>query len=362
MTGPSHSVPKLGGRDAAFVMRILSIARSRGLPLVGSMTAAADIEGLGQARRFARRVEGMDDSEFLDTLEIALGKCGQGTGACVLAALRKIGLPADGLRGLADWFTARTAAKHRMFSAISYPFTLTIVAALVYGVVIHLMVMPWIIDSFRELFAGLGASLAPLTALVIGFYGIIDQLMSRPVSAVLYVTSVIVLAVLLARYALRFPEAKISLYIPLARRFLFQEASASFCRALAMLLEYGVAAPEAIRLAAAVPANRTLGKRLARMADEVEDGANMAECLRVERSLLPAVRWRLWSAYYRSQLVPELVAIAEESREQLRATEFRIINSSRVLVGVVAAISFFPVGVVVIAMYVPMFSLISQIG
>lgn len=356
------AVPVLGGRDAAFVMRILSIARSHELPLAASMTAAADVDGLPQARRFARYVEGMDDSEFLDALIAALSRSGQWTGAEVVETLRPVGLPADGLRRLADWFTDRAAARHQMFTAISYPFTLTIVAALVYGVFMHLFLVPWIVRSFQDLFDGLGATLAPLTAAVIWFYDHIINWMSQPVSALLYITTVILIASLLVRFALRFPEMKISLMIPLSRRFLYQEASSSFCQALALLLDNGIAAPEAIRLAAKVPANRLLSKRLARMADEVEAGANMGECLRDQKALLPSIRWRLWSAYYRSELVPELRAIADQERDQLRATELRIVISSKGIVSAAAAIAFLPIGIVVVAFYLPMFSLISQIG
>ena len=362
MTDYATSVPKLGGRDAAFVMRILAIARARELPLAPSTIAAMDVEGLGQARRFARHVKGMDDAAFLDALESALAASGQGTGAHVLAALRAVGLPADGLRNLADWFTSRSATRHRIFVAISYPFTLTIVAALVYGIPMHLLLMPWIVGNFKDLFDGLGAQPPVLTAMVIGIYGAADRWMSHPASAVLYVSIVILIALIAARYALRFAEVKISLYVPLARRFLYQEASASFCRAFALLLENGIGAPEAIRLAAAVPANRRLGKRLAKMADRVEDGENLAECLRVESALLPPIRWRLWSAYYRSDLVPELRAIAEQTADQIKATEYRIVNSMKLVVSLVAAIAFLPVGIVVVAMYLPMFSLISQIG
>ncbi len=362
MTETTTSVPVLGGRDAAFVMRILSIARSHELQLAPSMTAAADIDGLAQARRFARHVEGMDDAEFLDALTAALSRSGQWTGAEVVETLRPVGLPAEGLRRLADWFTDRAAARHRMFTAISYPFTLTIVAALIYGVFMHLFLMPWIVRSFQDLFDGLGATLPPFTAAVIWFYKTINNWMSQPVSAVLYLATVTLVASLLVRFALRFPEMKISLLIPLARRFLYQEASAGFCQSLALLLDNGIAAPDAIRLAAKVPANRLLSKRLARMADQVEAGANMGECLRDQKALLPSTRWRLWSAYYRSELVPELRAIADQEREQLRATELRIVNASKGVVSIAAAITFFPIGIVVIAFYLPMFSLISQIG
>jgi type II secretory pathway component PulF len=326
------------------------------------MAAAADIEGLRQARRFARYVADMDDDEFVDALVAALERGDQRTGAHVVETLRPAGLPADGLRRLADWYTERAAARHRIFTAISYPFTLTIVGGLVYGVVMHLFLMPWIIRSFEELFDGLGATPAPLTRFVLWIYGHITSWMSQPVSATLYIAAVVLAASAAVWFTLRFQEYEISLKIPLARRFLYQEAGASFCSALALLLEHDVDAPSAVRLAARVPANRSLGARLAQMADNVESGANMGECLRTERALLPAVRWQLWSAYYRSDLIDELKATGARSREQLRATELRIVNSSRILVGAVATVVFFPIGVVVVAMYLPMFSLVSQIG
>jgi type II secretory pathway component PulF len=98
------------------------------------------------------------------------------------------------------------------------------------------------------------------------------------------------------------------------------------------------------------------------LADRVEQGENFAECLRAEQALLPSFRWRLWSAYYRSELEDELLAVAATAEDELKASELRIVNSAQTVYGLLAASVAFPIGVVVVAMYLPMFTLISQIG
>lgn len=358
----SGSAVRLGGRDAAFVMRILSIARHRKLPLAPAVTAAADLEGLGHARKFAASVDGLDDARFLDLLEAALERSGDPSAANVLAALRRAGLPPEGLRGLADWLNERSAARHRMFTAISYPFSLMITAALVYSVVFHALLMPIIVDVFRGLFEGLGGQLPRLTSIVFGLYEVPRRLMSAPLSASIYFVAVVAIAVVLGWFALRFPRLRVSLFVPLARRYVLFETSAAFCGALAMMLEHGIPAAEAVRLASRVPVNRYLGRRLEGAADRIESGANIAECLRSEGALVAAARWRLWSAYYRSQLVEELEAVSGWCREQMANTEFRIVNSTRLVAGGVAAVILIPIAIVVVAFYLPMFSLVSQIG
>ena len=75
-----------------------------------------------------------------------------------------------------------------------------------------------------------------------------------------------------------------------------------------------------------------------------------------------SVRWRLWSAYYRSDLVGELQRVADSSGRELAAQEWRITNGAAVLSWLLAAIALAPVGLLVIAMYMPMFSLLSKIG
>jgi type IV pilus assembly protein PilC len=357
-----QGTPKLDGRDAAFVMRVLSIARSRDMPLSGAVSAAADLDGLGQAQAFARHAEGMDDAQLLEALQEGLQRSSDSSSSHVLEVLRRTGLPADGLRELADWLNGRAQARHRMFSAISYPFTLTIVAAVVFSVVIHLFLMPILMQQFEALFDGLGGRIPLLTSVVIGIYGSAGGWLYHPATAAVYVLLVVAIAVALSYFALQFPKLRLSLYVPMARRYLYYETAASFCGSLALLLRYGTPADEALRLAAKVPANRVLGARLARLADRVEQGENLAECLRSEQALLPSTRWRLWSAYYRSELEAELGAVAEAAREEMKASELRIVNSAETVYGFLAAVVGFPIGVIVVAMYLPMFSLISQIG
>lgn len=362
MRDPEDSVPKLDGRDAAFVMRMLSIARARELPLVDSMTAALDIDGLAHARRFASHIQGMNDDEFLDALESALERSANSPGAEVLRSLRRVGLPVEGLRRLADWYTERTEASHRMFSAISYPFTLSILGVVIYAVIIHSILLPLVLEQFKVLFDGLGAQLPYLTRQVLAFYSWSGGLTSGWPFAAVYVCLVLVVIAVLAWFVLRFPRLRISLFVPLARRYLLQEATASFCQALALTLEHGVPAPEAIELASRVPANRWLGKRLRRMAGKVAAGGDICLCFKVEKALQPSARWRLWSACSRSDLIPELRSVAGQFRDQMAATELRIVGSARILSGVVAAVVISPIIIDIVAMYLPLFSLISQIG
>jgi len=74
------------------------------------------------------------------------------------------------------------------------------------------------------------------------------------------------------------------------------------------------------------------------------------------------VTWRLWSAYFRSDFPGELERCAEACVLELRARQGRTQVLMDAVAWVFAVLVGIPIGALVIAMYLPMFHLISKIG
>jgi type II secretory pathway component PulF len=348
----------LCGRPAAHVIRMLAIARARNLPLRPALAVAGDHDGPRSLRRLAAAIPEDGEDVVLDRLQDALAAGVDRPAAGMLAALREIGVPAGGLRRLAEWLGARAAQRHHFYRAVGYPFSLMLAAALVYTVLFQAFVMPILAELFSpmlELMRPMDSALPRLTELVIGFYTTPGSFWLSPLSGALYCIVVLAFCIATLYFGARLHSFRLALYIPFMRQYLRFDAARSFSQTLALLLSYRVPAPAAIRLAADTISNRWLRRRLLEVADQVERGEGLGECLRETRALPPSVAWRIWSAYYRSGLEQELVAVAASCEQELLGWELKIKSSMRVIPIVIAAVALLPVLLAVVAMYLPLF-------
>ncbi len=352
---------KLSGREAAHLLRTISFARRRDLPLLPVTGATSDIEGAFFGKNLKRLFDGATEENLLDRIEAALARGQDAPAAGMFKALRKTGLPADGLFDLATWLSGRAAERHRFVRAVGYPFTLMITGALIYSIALHGYALPILIQSFKQLFDGLGANLPGLTRFYFWFYNVPDSMLSNRLTAILYVATTIGITILFTYLGLHFKDYRIALYLPFTGRYLRYEGARNFSETLALLLGFGVSLPEAVRIASQSASSASIRERLGGIAGRVASGASLGECLRNIETLPPTVAWRLWSAYYRSTFVDELHEVARSCSIELGVLEMRIIASSKTAISAIVLLILAPFFFAIIAMYLPMFTLISQL-
>jgi type IV pilus assembly protein PilC len=341
---------------------MLAIARERDLALGPAVAAAADIPGLPRSRRFARSVAGLDDVELLETLCKVFERSGESAAAGALRALLRTGVPAAALRRLARWLERRNDERLKLLGAIIYPLTMMVVGVVAFSVLLHGLLLPVVLNGFAALFEGLGAELPLLSRAFLWLYGIPWLMLTDPVSAIVYVAVVLALTAAIVWYAVRYPTIGLSFHLPLVRQYLQWEAASRFTSTLGLLIEHGIELSEATRLAAGSVANPKLAGMLSVLAERVESGESLVELLRTSNALPGSVTWRLRSAYYGNRFHEELDAIAATSRIELEAWEGRVRSSSTAIVQLVALIVLVPVALAVVAMYLPMFTMVAQIG
>jgi type II secretory pathway component PulF len=352
-------IPAVAGLDAVYLVRMLALAREREMSLGPAVAAVGDIPGLRRSRRFARAASGLDDLELLDALARAFERGGDMAAAGSLRALGRVGVPASGLRRLAEWFERRSAQQLQLLGAVFYPLTVMVTGVLAFSLLLHGVLLPVVLHGFDQLYEGFGVNLPWLTSLFLKAYGIPWLFLASPVSAVVYVAVVLGIAGWIVWFTMRFSNLGVSARLPLVGQFLRWEAAAGFSSTLAFLLEQEIPLPDAVRLAAGAVANPRLGRTLGALADGVESGGSLVESLRASQALPASVTWRLRSAYYRDRFEQELEAVAAASRIELDIWEHRVRSSVKVIVMLVAVVALLPVALAVIAMYMPMFGIIS---
>jgi type II secretory pathway component PulF len=131
---------------------------------------------------------------------------------------------------------------------------------------------------------------------------------------------------------------------------------------MAMLLRSEVALPDAARLAASAVPNVVLAERLGNLAEFVDSGEGFAEALVESKALPRTVAWRIWASWYRSELADELSSLAGDLRTQLDDQERAILSLTRPLAILLAGFALTPLILLIVAMYLPMFMLVSLIG
>jgi len=149
------------------------------------------------------------------------------------------------------------------------------------------------------------------------------------------------------------------LKMPILGLVLRKIAVARFCRTLGTLLSAGVPVLESLEITAHTSGNAVIEKAILEVRKQVEEGKSMAEPLKGTNAFPPMVVQMISVGEATGAMDTMLAKIAEFYEDEVDtavAGMMKLIEPILILfLGIV-------VGGIVIAMYLPMFSLISQIG
>lgn len=354
--------PRLDGFDAAYLLRIIAAATRRGLPIGTAVSAAGDLKALRQIRNLMPRLEAAGESGVLDEVAAALERGRDGPAAAMLRAAQATGMEPETVHRVAAWCVERQIERDRMLRTVSYPVVVAVTATLVFTVIFHGFIGPMVTGQLGALFEEIGAVLPMPTRVMLAFYSLPVAALAAPTSTLLWLALVVASGALLVSFAFRLPDRAVAMFIPGLPRTVRYQAAHAFCSTLAVLLRGGMPLPEALAIAASAVPNVRLRQALEGLGRAVSSGKSLGEELRGARALPASVTWRLWSAYFRSELLPELERVAVTCHHELRARQGRTHALMNALAWAFAVVVGAPIGALVIAMYMPLFSLISKIG
>ena len=349
MIAAGSSVP-IDGLDASLLLRLLAMARGRNLPLRSAVEAASGLEGRPRLSRLLARLSAVGEESLLDELGAALRGGRDGAAASSLEALRQAGLPSAGLVDLSRWLSARAAERGRFLAVIGYPLSISVtacfLAAFLFQSTVGLHGLAQLdanLGIFRDFDTenrGLFTSLALLAGRFAGW------LAESPAALLGWAVVVLLVSAGVFLFGTRIQDRTLALAIPGLRKYVRLTGARSFCGTLHLLLRSGVPAPAALDTAVATVANASLRRRLGHLAAGAERGEGLGELLRTTTALPPFVGWRLWSAYFRSDLVDELSRIALALDVEVSISERRVaslanaVSWSLAILGLVPVVAF----------------------
>src|SRR5688572_13981814 len=255
------------------------------------------------------------------------------------------------LKRLATYIEKNVKLKSQVKSAMVYPVAVIVIAAVVVGVIL------WkVIPTFASLFAGLGADLPLPTRIVIALSNGLVRFM--PFIIVGIVAGAFGFRAYYASAGGRKVIDAIVLKLPVLGILMRKIAVARFCRTLSTLLASGVSILEALDITARTSGNAVVEEAIFTTRKSIERGETIAQPLRDTAVFPPMVVQMIGVGEATGALDTMLSKIADFYEEEV---DVAVAGLLTLLEPIMIALLGGVVGGIVIAMYMPIFSLISKL-
>jgi type IV pilus assembly protein PilC len=253
---------------------------------------------------------------------------------------------------LATYLEKAARLRGQVKAAMMYPAAVSAIAVLVVAA------MLWkVVPTFAALFVGLGGTLPLPTRAVIGMSNGFVRYFPAIACAVTAVAVV-------SRWYYRSPRGRaafdrMTLSLPVVGGLARKIAVARFCRTLGTLLGSGVSILQALDITARTTGNVVLESAVARARRRIERGEGIATTLHHAALFPPMVIQMIGIGERIGSLETMLARVADFYEEE---AELAVSGLLTVLEPMMVAILGAIVGGIVIAMYMPMFGLISELA
>ena len=355
--GKEIALPKLrrgvDEKSLAVFTRQFSVMIDAGLPLVQCLQILGEQQEHKTFQRILLQVR--EDVESGSSLANAMKKHPQAFNELfvnMVAAGEAGGILDTILQRLATYIEKNARLKAQVKSAMIYPIAVISIAGLVVYVIL------WkLIPVFGALFLSLGADLPLPTRIVVAMSKFVGRFWW------LIIGIIVGLGFALRRYYAT-EQGKLVidgllLKAPILGSVLRKIAVARFCRTLGTLLSAGVPVLESLDITARTSGNAVLERAILEVRKQVEEGKSLAEPLKSTNQFPSMVVQMISVGEATGAMDTMLNKIAEFYEDEVDtavAGMMKLIEPVMILfLGIV-------VGGIVIAMYLPMFSLISKIG
>jgi len=250
-------------------------------------------------------------------------------------------------KNLQEYFEKQAAIRAKVRSAVAYPIFLLVLAAVVVAIIMT-VAMP----VFVEVFAGMDIEMPAITLVVIGiaeffqswWWLVLGLIVAAAIGVKLYSNT----------ETGRFKLAKLRCQIPLIGEIVEMKASSQFASTISTLLTAGLPLMNSVAVAARVLDNYYLGMKLAETVPKLEEGRALYDCM-MECGCFP-------------ELLVEMTGTGEETGTMEgtlktvgnyfdQEVSYATARAVGVLQPAILVVMGFIIGFVVIAMYVPMFTM-----
>jgi type IV pilus assembly protein PilC len=332
--------------------RQLASMTSAGLPLVQCLDILSSQTENKILSHAIRQISG--DIQVGSTLADSLKKHPKifNTLFCNMVAAGEASGNLDGiLIRLAEYQEKSEALRRKIKTAMTYPVIVGIVAVLV-----TFIMLTFIVPTFSKMFIDLGGELPLPTRIVMGLSDFLKKYLGLIV--IITVGAVIALMQYYKTEKGKFNIDNIKLKIPILGDLERKSAVSRFSQTLATLLSSGVTILEALSITAKTSGNKVIEKGLVRTLEKISGGLTIAEPLKETGVFPPMVIQMISVGEKTGDLSEMLTKISEFYKEEVDAAVDALTSIIEPIM-----ICFLGIGVggILIAMYLPIFSMIGTI-
>jgi type IV pilus assembly protein PilC len=356
--GREIALPKLGKRgkvkakELAIFTRQFSVMIDAGLPLVQCL----DILGNQEEHKYFQQVILATRSDVEGGMSLAEAmkrhpKCFDALFCNMIAAGEAGGILDTILKRLAVYIEKAVKLKGQVKSAMIYPIAVISIAAIVIGVIL------WkVIPTFAQLFAGLGAELPLPTRVVIALSNNLVRFMPFLVGG-FFATAWGFKSYYSTEKGRRVID-RITLKLPILGPILRKIAVARFCRTLSTLMASGVPILDGLDITARTSGNAIIEDAILTTRRSIERGETIAAPLK-ETGVFPGMVVQMIGVGEATGALDTMLGkIADFYEEEVDVAVEGLLT---LLEPLMIAILGGAVGGIVIAMYMPIFDLISKL-
>ena len=253
----------------------------------------------------------------------------------------------DALGRLAKYFDSRDKLAKKIKGATAYPiFVMTFI------VLIVIFIMAFIVPRFKTIFDSLGGKLPAFTRAFMAFY---DILRYNLIYIIGFIFVLIISCILLSKTEKghRF-FSKLALRVPLLGNVFSQAFVATFCRTMSTLLSGGVSVLEVFDVLCGMTSNDVIKSAIVRARDNIVEGSNISVSMSAT-GFFPNMVVKMIQVGEESGSLPRVLEKTSEHYERKVDTTVTTLTSllEPIMIVSVGAV----VSVVVIALYLPIFSM-----
>ena len=350
------SIPGFGGKvsekEVAIFTRQFSTMIDAGLPLVQCLEILASQQDNKTFRKVLVRIR--QDVEGGATLAAALKKESKTFNdlyANMVEAGEAGGILDTILNRLAVYIEKSITLKKRIKSAMIYPSTIVTVA-----VVVVIFLLLFVIPTFKSMFEGFGATLPLPTRIVLGLSNLVRRYF-------LFAIVGTIGAVVGLRYFYKTPVGRkqidsLLLKAPVFGMLLRKVAVAKFTRTLGTLISSGVAILDGLEITARTAGNKVVEEAIMKTRVSIAEGKTIAAPLKETTVFPPMVVQMIAVGEQTGALDSMLSKIADFYDEEV---DTAVANLTSLLEPLLMVFLGVVIGGVVIAMYLPIFKLVTVI-
>ena len=342
-----------GVKDKAVFASKLATLVDAGVPIVRSLDLMASQQRLPMFKRALMKVS-LDVNEgsamgtamskwpkVFDQLSIAMVEAGEAGGVLD-----------ESLKRLAKLLEDNARLKNQIKGALGYPITVLVIAILVFlGMTIFL------IPTFAEIFEDLGAELPLFTQFMVDLSKLLRSSFSLLLTGVLLVCAWIFNRYYSTHQGRRQID-RLKLRIPLFGNLIIKTATAQFCRIFSSLIRAGVPILMSLEIASETAGNAIISDAILESRTLVQEGVLLSAAL-IRQKVLPEMALNMLAIGEETGEMDQMLSKVADFYEDEVSTSVKALTSMLepamiVVVGVI-------VGSILLAMYLPMFTVFDQI-